>query len=333
MKRGTGIAILAAAAAMSGCGTQEVLLGTRGSYLFTAMDALAVPGQETLLRAQLRGGDMLRGRGGYAVRFYRDGKLYKVAETDGDGIAAVSYTPEAPGDHVFTAELAPIGLAEEPPEPLELLLACRAPDTPMLVVDLDKTVVATGFHTVLIGSPAPMADSQRVLARLARQRTIVYLTHRPDYFSLKSKAWLREHKYPPGPLLLSTPGGFLKGSGAYKSEMLKRLRKRFRKIEIGIGDKISDAQAYHENGLKAFLILPPPEPAPAAPEKIEALADDLEALDEKVQVVTHWRQIEQVLFEKASHPRSAMQRRLRKLAAEARATLKASEAAKKPSPP
>jgi len=322
--------MLTAAAAMSGCGTQEVLLGTRGSYLFTAMDALAVPGRETLLRAQLRGGDMLRGRGGYAVRFYRDGKLYKVAETDADGIAAVSFTPPAPGDYVFTAELAPIGLAEEPPDPLELLLACRAPDAPMVVVDLDKTIVATGFHAVLIGSPAPMADSQRVLARLARQRTIVYLTHRPDYFSIKSKAWLGEQKYPRGPLLLSTPGAFLKGSGAYKSETLARLRKRFRRIEIGIGDKISDAQAYHENGLKAFLILPAPEPAPAAPEKLEALADELEALDEKVQVVTHWRQIEQVLFEKASHPRSAMQKQLRKLASDARARL---DAAKKPSPP
>jgi len=200
----------------------------------------------------------------------------------------------------------------------------------MVVVDLDKTVVATGFHTVLIGRATPMADSQRVLARLAGKRTIVYLTHRPDYFSIKSKAWLREHKYPPGPLLLSTPGAFLKGSGAYKSEMLAQLRKRFRKIEIGIGDKISDAQAYHENGLKAFLILPVPEPEPAAPERLEALADELEALDDEVQVVTHWRQIEQVLFEKGSHPRSAMQKQIRKLAADARARLKA---AKKPSPP
>ncbi len=331
MRCATAAALLAALAAMSGCGAQEVLLGTRGSYLFTAMDALAVPGEEIDLRAQLRGGDMLRGRGGYAVRFHRDAKLYKVAETDADGIAAVSFAPKTPGDHVFTAELAPIGLAEEPPAPLELLVACRKPDAPLAVVDLDRTVVATGFHTVLVGSPEPMADSRQVLARLARKSTIVYLTHRPDYFSLKSKAWLREHKYPPGPLLLSTPGAFLKGSGAYKSEMLERLGKRFRKIEIGIGDKISDAQAYHANGLKAFLILQVPQAA--APETLDALADELEKLDDEVQVVTHWRQIEQVLFDKGSHPRSAMQRRLRKLAAEARASLKAPKAAGNPPPP
>ena len=331
MKRGTVIAILAAAAAMSGCGAQEMLFGTRGSYLFTAMDALAVPGEQTDLRAQLRGGDMLQGRPGYAVRFYRDAKLYKVAETDGDGVAAVSFTPKTPGDHVFTAELAPVGPAEDPPEPLELLLACRPPDAPIVVVDLDRTVVATGFHTVLIGSPTPMADSQRVLDRLARKSTIVYLTHRPDYFGIKSKAWLREHKYPAGPLLLSTLGGFLKGSGAYKSDVLEQLGKRFRKIEIGIGDKVSDAQAYHANGLKAFLILQLPEPA--APEALEALADELEALDEEVQVVTQWRQIEQALFAKGSYPRSAMQQHIRKLASDASARLKAAKAAEKPSAP
>jgi hypothetical protein len=308
---------LCSAAATGGCGAQGLLLGTEGSYLFIATDSLTVPGAETLLRAQLRAGDFLRGRPGYAVRFYRDGKLFKVAETDADGIAAVSFTPAAPGDHELTAALAPVGLADDAPPPRRLLVACRSPQTPMAVVDLDKTIVATGFHTVLIGSPEPMEHSQQVLGRLAKTHTIVYLTHRPDYFSIKSKAWLREHKYPPGPLLLSTLGGFLSGSGEFKSEMLAQLRRRFAKIEIGIGDKVSDAQAYHDNGLRAFLILPVPDGA--EPEAYEHLADELEALDAEAQVVTGWQQIEQVLFGGGSFARPAMQQRLRKLAADARA--------------
>jgi len=66
---------------------------------------------------------------------------------------------------------------------------------------------------------------------------------------------LRDKKYPAGPVLLSTVGGFLKGSGKYKTEMLRRLQVGFKKIEVGIGDKVSDAAAYHENGLKSFLII------------------------------------------------------------------------------
>jgi len=317
MRRSARTALWLLAAAMSGCGAQTVLLGTEGSYLFTAMDALTTPGEEAQLRAQLRGGDFLRGRPGYAVRFYRAGKLFKVAETDADGVAAVSFTPRAPGDHEFTAALAPVGLAEEPPEPRTLTVACRTPETPLVVVDLDKTVVATGFHTVLVGRPEPMEGSRQALARLAKTHTIVYLTHRPDYFSIKSKAWLREHEYPGGPLLLSTLGGFLRGSGAFKSDAIAALARRFRRIEIGIGDKVSDAQAYHEHGLKAFLILQVPRDA--EPEAYEILADELGALDEKVQVVTQWAQIEQALYAGGSFGRAAMQERLGKLAEQAKA--------------
>lgn len=316
------------AAAMSGCGTQELLLGTKGSVLFTAMDALTTPGEPVELRAQLRAGDLLRGRPGYAVRFYRGGKLFKVAETDDDGVAAVAFTPTAPGDFAFEAALAPLGLAEEPPAPRKLTVACRAPETPIAVVDLDKTVVATGFHTVLVGSAEPMARSQEVLRRLSKTHTVVYLTHRPDYFSIKSKAWLAEHGYPPGPLLLSTLGGFLKGSGAFKSEQLAELQKQFRKIEIGIGDKVSDAEAYHARGLKSFLILQ--VPAGAEDTVYDALADELEALDASVQVVTDWTQVERGLFGGGAFGRAAMQKRLRALAAEARAT--ADPGAKKPAP-
>lgn len=316
MKRNWTILLFCACAAwLGGCGAQEVLLGTQGSYLFTAMDALALPEQQTDLLAQVRGGDLLRGRPDYAVRFYREGKLFKVAETDDDGVAAVTFTPPTPGDYVFTAALAPLGMADEPPPPQQLLLTCRAGDTPMVVVDLDKTVVATGFETVLIGSPEPMARSQDVLKRLAQTHTIVYLTHRPDYFSVKSKAWLAEQGYPTGPLLLSTLGGFFKGSGAFKSKMIGQLRGRFSRIEIGIGDKVSDAQAYHENGLRSFLIVQVPGAATAG--QLEAMAEQLETLDEAVQVVTDWRQVEEVLFGEGAYPRSAMQGRLRELAREA----------------
>ena len=313
MKLHTAVIMLASALVWGGCGTQRVLLGTDSSYLFTVTDALARPGEQSTLTGRVQAGDLLVGRAGYVVRFYRDGVLYKAAETDDDGFARVSYTPPAAGDHRFTADVAPAGLGEDPPAPRRLLVACRAPETRMVIVDLDYTLVATGFHTVLLGDPAPMAESQAMLQHLAKTHTIVYLTHRPDYFGPKSKAWLAKQKYPLGPVLLpATIGRFLRGSGAFKTDALRRLKERFANIEIGVGDKISDAAAYDANGLKSFLIA---QVSPAAtPEALGMQADALDALDARVQVVTTWGQIRKALLEGASYPRPTFQEHLRKLA-------------------
>ena len=305
-------AVLALATVAAGCGAQKVLLGTEGSYLFTTVDALALPGEEIPLRARLQAGTFLTDQSGETVSFHLDGRLYRTVETDNDGHAVTSFTPPAPGDYRFTAEVSPVGLRDRPPRPQPLLVACRQADAPMVVVDLDKTVVASGFRTVLIGDPTPMSRSAEVLSRLADGNTIVYLTHRPDHFGPKSRRWLARENYPIGPLLLASVGGFLKGSGTYKTEEIRRLKSRFGNLRIGIGDKISDAQAYHGNGLKAFLILQ--VYSEDDPEELRELADEIGALAEEVQVVTGWHHIAQALFEGASYGRAAAQHQLRQLA-------------------
>jgi hypothetical protein len=304
-----------------GCGAQNVLFGGRQGYLFTASDAVALPSEEVLLQAHLQGGDLLRAQPGYVVRFSRGGEFYKAAETDRDGVAAVSFTPPDAGDYVFRVELSPSGFPDQPPEPVEAFVLCRRADTPILVVDLDKTVVASGFQQVLVGKPEPMADSVEVMKRLAKDNTVIYLTHRPDLFGPKSRAWLREHDYPRGPLLLSDIGGFLKGSGAFKSAMLGDIRRRFTGQAVGIGDKVSDVVAYHDNGLRAFLIVQPDETAGTA--GLRQLADSLDPLPDAVQTITGWREIERAVFDGATFPKSALQDRLRKRADELDAAAKA----------
>ncbi len=305
---------LVAAVMLSGCGAQSVLLGSEGEYLFTVMDVLSLPGEPAQLRAKLQGGDLLRGRAGYVVRFYRDGKLFKAAQTGPDGVATAYFVPPAPGDYRFTADLSPIGFAGAPPASQSLLVACRSADEPIVVTDLDWTVVASGFHKVLIGQAAPMARSAEVLERLSKDHSIVYLTHRPDYFGVKSRQWLKTNGYPSGPLLLASVGGFLKGSGAFKTEMLAAMGRKFKRIDIAMGDKVSDAQAYFDNGIRSFLIVQIPDGNDSTP--YTQLADDIATLDDKVQVVTGWDQIEKAIFAGASYPRSQTEAQLRKLAAE-----------------
>jgi hypothetical protein len=310
-------ALWLSAAALGGCGVQQVMLDTENDYLFLAMDTLSTPGREIVLQAQVRGGDFLRGQPGLAVRFFRDGVLFKVAETGDDGIAAVTFTPDAPGDYKFMAQVAPAGLGQSPPEPAALLVACRKPDAPLVLVDLDKTVVASGFEAVLLGTPKPMDHSRRVLDRLAQTRTIVYLTHRPELLGPKSKRWLADNGFTRGPLLAGTAGGFLKGSQAYKAGRIAELKKTFTNLEIGIGDKISDARAYLDNGMRAVVILDmPPAGARDRRAKLKRLAEELESLkdDEKAQVVIGWDQAEKAIFDGAACPPSAMRQRLLDLA-------------------
>ena len=70
----------------------------------------------------------------------------------------------------------------------------------------------------------------------------------------RSKGWLRQQGYPPGVLLVSKMSQALGDSGEYKTARLAALKESFPNIKIGIGDKVSDAQAYLENGLETYLI-------------------------------------------------------------------------------
>ena len=313
MRRPLGLVILACCAALAGgCGTQQILLGTEDTYVFLAADSVALPGETVQLRAQLQQGDLLQDQVGYVVWFKRDGKIFKAAQTGRDGTARVSFTPAGEGDYAFQAEAAPIGFDQAQPSPQDILVACRRADEPIIVVDLDKTLVASGFSSVLVGQPVPMEHSAKVLARLAQDHSIIYLTHRPEYFGPKSKAWLKDHNYPAGPVLLSSVAGFLGGSEAFKTQMLATLQERFSNIQIGIGDKISDAAAYLNNDIQAFLILHvPPE---ASAQQLDTLIEELGQLDEQAQVVSGWDEIHQVLFEGKSYPRSAAQQTLSELA-------------------
>jgi len=292
-------------AASPGCSALRTIFGSDGGYLFEGYDCLAVPGREVEVKVRLLSGSLLRDRTDVPVRFKQAGRPLGEIRTDGEGFATVPFTPPAPGDYVVSAEVPPEGLKTGPPAPTEVLVACRAPAVPIVIVDLDKTLVASGFKTVLVGDPPPMPHSTEVMRRLARDFTVVYLSHRLDYFGPKSKAWLRRHVYPRGPVLLAGVRDFFKGSGEFKTEVLEQLRRLFKGRMIGIGDQVSDALAYRANGLEAFLI--PPVEEPDNPDSLRDLARELEPLPDDVQVVTGWNEIAKAIYDGWCYPRSAFQ--------------------------
>jgi len=318
-------AVLLAAAGPVRAGFSDILRRVRDELgrVLLAHDVLARPGEAITLRASLRGGFRLEGVQGVRIQFHLQERRLGEGTSGGDGDVEVRWTaPAEPGDYAVRVRVKPADQPDDEDDhvaPARLLVAVRKPEAPLAIVDLDKTLVASGFQWVLLGGgrAEPMDGSRLVLSRLARTHTIVYLTHRPDFLGPTSKNWLDGHGYPLGPVLTSTLGGLMDGSGAYKTRRLADLARNFKNLKVGIGDKVSDAQAYAAHGLTSILILHV-DWSEDDPEDYEDLAAELAGLPESVHVVTNWSAVAEVLFDGADRPAGPMIRRLRRVAADLR---------------
>jgi hypothetical protein len=316
----TALAALSAAALDAPAGIPNAVEAVRSRLdpVLLTYDLLVEPGKDVALEAAYKSGLRLQGVEGKRLRFRLGEKLLGEAATDREGHAAIPWkVPEAAGDYVITVRLDPADQPERPVPGGRILVAARKSDAKLAVIDLDKTLVASGFGRVLAGGAKPMEGAGVVVSRLAKDHTIIYLTHRPDLLAPESKAWLAENGFPVGPLLTSTLASLMTGSGAYKSDRLEAIRKTYPNVEAGIGDKFSDARAYAQNGARAILILHV-NWAKDDPQYFDKLADQLDALPDPVEVVTNWAQIADVLFAKAHQAKGELAKRLRDVAAELR---------------
>jgi hypothetical protein len=283
-----------------------------------ANDLLVTADQEVTLAASLRKDLRLDGVEGKRLQFLVGDTVLGEVRTNKNGDAIVKWkTPEKPGDYTVRIR---VNAEDQPSRPIEdvtLLVAARTQDTSIIVVDLDKTVVASGFVRVLLGDAKPMDGASLVLQRLAKTSTIVYLTQRPDFLGALSKRWLTQNAFPPGPVLTTSTGTLLVGSGPYKNTRLAEIKKTFANVAAGIGDKFSDAKAYADNGLHSILILQV-DWTETDPKVYEKLAADLAALPDAVQVVTNWSQISAALLDKATFSKAAVEQRLRDVAKDLR---------------
>jgi hypothetical protein len=301
---------------LAGCGgITETFVGSDEGYLFYAADAITPPGREVTLTARLQYGTFLRDLEEHQITFLLNGKEYAKTLTGDEGIARASFRPEATGNYQFKVH-APTREKDDGQkiELADLFVACRERDVPIAVIDLDRTIVASSFKEVLMGDPQPMPDSARVLQRLAADHTLIYLTHRPDYFGTKSKRWIRNHNYPLGPLYLSEAGEFFDGSSDFKTAKLKEFRREFPNLRIGIGDKISDIESYLRVKMRPIMIVNLRAIDTTDADDLRDYADELGSLPADVDMVNTWADAEKVLYNRARFPRTAMQKKLRDMA-------------------
>ena len=290
----------------------QIFLGAEKGVLFYAFDTLAYPKAPVDLAVNLQTTRDMKAAAGVTIGFYDGGKQIGQALTDNSGLARLQWTPPAEGDYRFAARIIrlPKGADETMLEvsPAPLLVAARAKDTKLAVIDLDHTVVDSSFFRVLVGGARPMADSVEITQRIAKVYGLVYLTHRPDLLTRRSKSWLTDQGYPAGPLLVSELKQAFGDSGTFKTAKLRNLREAFPNVKIGVGDKLSDAQAYVDNALTAYLIPHYKD----KPKDMRKMAKEIRGLRgrDRMHVVDGWKEIEAGIFRGRRFPPEAFVRRL-----------------------
>ena len=287
--------------------TGKIFLGTEQGAVFYAFDTLAHPHEPINLTCRLRHVKLLHDIPDATIAYYLNSHLIDIAQTDQNGFAAISWTPPAAQDYLFTLKIAEIPENQDQKilkiDPVPLLVAARDISAPFVVIDLDHTVVDSSFFRVLLGGGKPMTDSVNITKKIAQKYSLIYLTHRPDLMTLTSKSWLRNHGFPPAPLLVSELKQALGSSGDFKSAKIAELQKSFPNLKIGIGDKLSDAQAYVDNGMTAYLI---PHYRQKPGDMLE-MALHIRNLQDRgrLQVVSGWRQIDAGIFHGKKYPPAA----------------------------
>jgi len=272
-----------------------------GGCIFYAYDDLVPPGRDVQLVARVKKYGGSRRLAGLTVEYRRlaDGRRIGSATTDTDGVARIAWTPPGLGNYRFTVKV----VAAADPAQRELLdlptavqtVTVSPPDRPFVVCDLDGTLVRGSFARVLLWDGGRiMPDAPRVMSRIARRYGVIYLTHRPEDLTRRSRQWLEAQGLPDGPLLTSTLDEALGDAAEFKAARLAEIRRGHPNLVLGIGDKDTDVKAYRDNGIKAIWI---PRYKHKAKD-VRQLAWRLRRyLGEDIVVVADWREVEAAVFD------------------------------------
>jgi len=183
------------------------------------------------------------------------------ARTDRDGMASTTVVAGAVGVHPISARLDRSPSARAATSRLFVL----DPSRPVAVVDIDGTISdLPDWQVPFIGHRAKtFAGAPALMHDLARRYQIIYLTARDDTFDAKSRAFLRLHGFPDGPVVYNDLGLGTKAErdqlkagnhGPFKLGQINALRVRGVRVELGIGNAETDAFAYENANLPSYIL-------------------------------------------------------------------------------
>jgi len=244
-----------------------------------AFDALAELNKPVGLHCKVERKNLLRGDLRNAnVTISVNGEQIAKVVTDEQGVARASYMPKELGVYTIVFE------CEEGTDYSEAkassTLFCRDKTKPAIVIDIDHTIADIAMERFLVTRTKdikPLPGAQEVLDELSKTYDLIFLTARDKHLLHRTKAWLDHNRFPSAPVIFRDMSREAFSESKFKTEKIAQIKATWTNITCGIGDKLSDAQAYLANGLKTIIISPKEE------------------LPKQAHSVQQWQQIKELL--------------------------------------
>ncbi len=133
------------------------------------------------------------------------------------------------------------------------------PERTAVVVDVDQTISDTDYRALVWGvgqdsSSRPLPDSAETLNQIARHFNIFYLTARPREMLEKTRQWIKRNGFPAAPIVTSDSLSQLADLRKYKLDAVKHIQAIVPHLLIGIGDQVTDSDAYGQAGLLTLAL-------------------------------------------------------------------------------
>jgi hypothetical protein len=241
----------------SGAGSSAVAPGAKGTKIETE-DVLARVGEKSVIPAELEAETLLGIANDLAylpVEFSVGTSRLGSSITDKEGHAEFAWQYDKPQTVDVTVAF-PGSNTYRPCEAHSQVFVLDD-SRPIVIVDIDHTVADVSSLEVIIQErekQKPLADAAETLNALVKDYQVIFLTHRAVVFAAKTKAWLRQNKFPHAPIIFWHPEREKLLPQAFKTKAIEGLKERFARVAAGIGDRKSDAAAYRINGLNAYIL-------------------------------------------------------------------------------
>jgi hypothetical protein len=224
--------------------------------VLTGYDVLVPAGGQATLRFKVERDNLIRwDLHGVRVEFRAGRQLLGTAVSGSDGYADLRVNAsQAVGDAVITGTIA-AGQSYAGRD-ATLLVAIRDASARVVVSDVDWTLSAAPWYDVVLKKNAdlhPVRGAVSGVNDVIKDATVVYVTGRDDRDSAKTKSWLAYWGFPRAPVFFSDDIRVLANAAPYKTAVIRTLHADFADMPCGFGDLKTDAEAYHANGLTAFI--------------------------------------------------------------------------------
>ena len=238
------------------------LLAGCGAPVLTVEDALAAPDGTVKLVAYVEREEPLSLRkkvNHVTVTFFLGGQEIAREPVNDKGRATVKWQLPSPDIMRFSASVTTGG------EKLEASgdIFRWQSDRVIIAADIDGTLTHTEYKELILRKEdkesGPLKNSRETLWELTKDHHILYFTARPRIVLTKTRTWLREHGFPPGPMIMAQGLKQMIQPSEYKRRALAALRAEWPNLLIGIGDKKKDAEAYSASGMLSLIVRDPLE--------------------------------------------------------------------------